>query len=188
MFGVRWMGRLFDERDTLVRLVLLVLSGLSYLLFGMHDGQPSAAQWWLAVTAFAAVLALHRLPLPSLVVQTALLGAAFAVLDDPTVNQVGASWALLELVMSSRAPAALWRRSPCSPVSTWRTGRRLARGPRRHGPGHRHRGRPARPVRPAGSQFPGAGAAGRTAGRGGAPPPRVRGPRGRRPRARRHRP
>ncbi|MFB9718090.1 sensor histidine kinase [Planobispora longispora] len=102
------MGRLFDERDTLVRLVLLVLSGLSYLLFGMHDGQPSAAQWWLAVTAFAAVLALHRLPLPSLVVQTALLGAAFAVLDDPTVNQVGASWALLELVMSSRAPAALW--------------------------------------------------------------------------------
>jgi signal transduction histidine kinase len=93
-----WLGRLFDVRDTFVRMLLLVLSGVSYLLFQM-DRPASAAQWALAVPAFAAALLLHRRLPANLVVQAALLAVAFVVIDDVTINQVGASWGLLELTM-----------------------------------------------------------------------------------------
>ncbi|MEV7623491.1 histidine kinase [Actinoplanes sp. NPDC089786] len=96
------MSRLFDARDTLVRLILLDLSGLSYLIFGGgHGGTPVAGttQWVLAGAAFAGTLLLHRRPLVSLVVQAALLAAAFALVDDATINIVGASWMLFEVTM-----------------------------------------------------------------------------------------
>lgn len=94
------MNRLFDARDTFVRAVLIDLSGLSYLFFGTKPGHPpTTAQWVFAVIAFAAALTLHRWRVVSFLTQAALLVAAFALLDDTMINQVGASWALFELAM-----------------------------------------------------------------------------------------
>jgi hypothetical protein len=96
-----WAGRIFDRRDAWIRFLLLDLSGLGYLFFGAHEGghQPTPTQWVLAILAFVAGPMLHRWPAAGLLTQTALLGVAFVVLDDPTINQVGASWALLELTV-----------------------------------------------------------------------------------------
>jgi signal transduction histidine kinase len=102
------MARLFDERDTFVRLVLLDLSGIGYLVFAPHSLTPTRTQWALAVAAFVLILLLRWRPMVSLLVQTALLVTAFLVIDDPTINQVGASWALLELTMSAHRKAAVW--------------------------------------------------------------------------------
>jgi signal transduction histidine kinase len=100
---------LFDARDTLVRMLLLNLSGVSYLLIGPHaDHQPTALQWWLAVPAFVSAFVFHRRPAINLLVQVCLLAVAFGVVDDATINRVGASWALLELAMWSRRLAPVW--------------------------------------------------------------------------------
>ena len=104
-----WLGRLFDARDTLVRMVLLDLSGISYLLFGTDEGRvPTHTQWVLAVIAFAAALIFHKRPVIGLAAQAALLVAAFCLLDDPMINQVGTSWLLLELTMRAVRPRVLW--------------------------------------------------------------------------------
>ncbi|MBY8874260.1 two-component sensor histidine kinase [Micromonospora sp. PLK6-60] len=104
-----WVARLFDARDTFVRMLLLNLSGLCYLLVGgQADRSPTTAQWLLAVPAFAAGMALHRRARVNLVVQTALLAVALHTLDDVTINQVGASWALLELTMRAGRLRTVW--------------------------------------------------------------------------------
>ncbi|MCG5463414.1 histidine kinase [Micromonospora sp. MED01] len=104
-----WPGRLFDVRDTLVRMVLLDLSGLCYLLFVPHStSTPTTPQWILAVLAFAVALAAHRRPVVNLVAQAALLTVAICLVDDFTINQVGASWALLEITMRARRPRTIW--------------------------------------------------------------------------------
>jgi signal transduction histidine kinase len=106
---VRWVGRLFDARDTLARMVLLDLSGVGYLVFGTQgEHSPTATQWVLAAVAFALALVFHRRPLVNLVGQAVLLAIAISALDDTTINQVGASWALLELTMSARRPQTIW--------------------------------------------------------------------------------
>ncbi|MEU0155049.1 sensor histidine kinase [Micromonospora fulviviridis] len=104
-----WVGRLFDARDTLARMLLLDLSGLGYLVFGAqgHHG-PTSTQWVLALVAFAVALLFHRRPLVNLVAQAALLAVAFPLVDDTTINQVGASWALLELTMWAGRPRTIW--------------------------------------------------------------------------------
>ena len=103
------MARLFDARDTFVRMLLLDLSGLSYLLFGNQAGRaPTPTQWLLAVAAFALALILHRRQLPGLLAQTALLVVAFWLIDDTTINQVGTSWLLLELALWAPRPRILW--------------------------------------------------------------------------------
>jgi signal transduction histidine kinase len=92
-----------------MRLVLLDLSGVGYLVFGTHAGRsPSATQWVFAVAAFAAVLVFYRRPLVNVVAQTALLAIAICVIDDTTINQVGASWGLLELTMWASRPWTIW--------------------------------------------------------------------------------
>lgn len=105
-----WVARLFATRDTLLRMLLLDLSGVGYLVFGTKGGgsAPTAIQWVLAVLAFAVALLLHRRPLANVVGQTALLAAAIHLVDDTMINQVGASWALLELTMRARQPRVIW--------------------------------------------------------------------------------
>ncbi|SCG37329.1 sensor histidine kinase [Micromonospora humi] len=104
-----WVGRLFDARDTLARMLLLDLSGVGYLVIGAHGRPaPTATQWWLAVAAFAVALLCHRRPLLNLMIQSALLVAALPLVDDVTINQVGASWALLELTMRASRPRTFW--------------------------------------------------------------------------------
>jgi signal transduction histidine kinase len=105
-----WVGRrLFDAPDTFIRLVLLDLSGIGYLAFGTHAGHsPTTTQLVLAVVAFAVVLVFYRRPLVNLLVQTALLAIAIQFIDDTMINQVGASWGLLELTMWARRPLTIW--------------------------------------------------------------------------------
>jgi signal transduction histidine kinase len=104
-----WLGRLFDARDSLARMLLLDLSGVGYLVFGTQAGRsPTATQWILAVVAFGAALVLHRRPMVNLLVQAALLAVAIGVIDDVMINQVGASWALLELTMWARRTRTIW--------------------------------------------------------------------------------
>ncbi|BCL17357.1 sensor histidine kinase [Micromonospora sagamiensis] len=102
-----WVGRLFDARESLVRMALVVLSDVGYLLLGTPDnGTPT--QWVLAVAAFAAGLSFHRRPLVNLLLQTALLAVTIQVVDDITINQVGASWALLELTVRNPRLRTVW--------------------------------------------------------------------------------
>ncbi|MET8118183.1 histidine kinase [Micromonospora sp. NPDC005189] len=104
-----WPGRLFDARDTLVRTLLLDLSGVGYLVFGTQAGrEPTVTQWILAVVAFAVALVLHRRPVVNLVAQAALLAVAICLVDDIMINQVGASWALLEVTMRARRGHTIW--------------------------------------------------------------------------------
>ncbi|MDP9817715.1 sensor histidine kinase [Spirilliplanes yamanashiensis] len=106
---MRWVGRLFDERDTLARLMLLNLSGIGYLVLRpVGEPAPTGPQWALALTGFTTILLLYRLPFVNALWQTALLGVAIAILDDPLINQVGASWSLLELTMRTRRLALVW--------------------------------------------------------------------------------
>jgi signal transduction histidine kinase len=106
--AVEWVSRLFDVRISLVRGVLLVLSGIGYLVFGGQAGrEPTTVQWLLAAVAFAAGLALHRRPVANLAGQAALLAVALAVLDDPMINQVGTGWALLEVGIAAPRVAYL---------------------------------------------------------------------------------
>jgi signal transduction histidine kinase len=104
-----WAGRLFDRRDTWARMVLLDLSGVSYLVFGQDEGRhPTTAQWVLAIVAFVATIALCRWLVISLLVQVALLGVALCVLHDPTINQVGASWMLAEVALWAAQTRTIW--------------------------------------------------------------------------------
>ncbi|MGK5444738.1 sensor histidine kinase [Micromonospora sp. URMC 105] len=106
---MRWVGRLFDARDTLARMLLLDLSGVGYLVLGANAGRsPTPTQWFLAVVAFAVAAALHRRPLVNLIAQAALLAVAIQLVDDTTINQVGAGWALLELTMRADRPRTVW--------------------------------------------------------------------------------
>ena len=103
------VGRLFDPRDTFVRMLLLDLSGVGYLVFGTQAGHsPTGLQWVLAVTAFASALVFHRRQLVNLLVQTALLAVAIFTIDDTMINIVGSCWALLEVTMSARRTRTIW--------------------------------------------------------------------------------
>ncbi|MGC5053138.1 sensor histidine kinase [Micromonospora sp. DT48] len=102
-----WMGRLFDARDSFTRMALLVLTGLGYLFFGV-DAAPTTTQWILAAFAFVVGLALHHRPLVNLLAQIALLAVAIWLIDDFMINQVGASWALLELTLAARRNRTIW--------------------------------------------------------------------------------
>ncbi|WP_229069662.1 sensor histidine kinase [Actinoplanes sp. DH11] len=105
----RW-GRLFDIRHTFTRMLLLNLSGVTYLLLiSRETGRPpTGTQWALAVLAFTAGLLLHRRPPINLLVQTSLFGVALAVLEDPTINQVGTAWAIGEVALWAPRAAYLW--------------------------------------------------------------------------------
>ncbi|TDO41192.1 signal transduction histidine kinase [Paractinoplanes brasiliensis] len=95
-----WLGRLFDKRDTWARMILLDLTGVSYLLFNPDERYaPTVTQWVLAVLAFVLLPLLGRRPFANLLVQTVLLVIAYVLIDDITINQVGSSWALGELVV-----------------------------------------------------------------------------------------
>jgi signal transduction histidine kinase len=103
---MRWVGRLFDERYTLVRLLLLDLSGIGYLTFTPGaQYRPGAAEWGLGVAAFVVMPALSRWPLANLIGQLGLLVVGFAVIPaEPVIHIVGCSWALFELAMRPVRP------------------------------------------------------------------------------------
>ncbi|MDG4810577.1 histidine kinase [Micromonospora sp. WMMD1120] len=104
-----WLGRLFDIRNSLVRMALLILSGLCYLVVVPHSARPpTVTQWILALLAFAVGLAAHHRTVVNLVAQAGLLAVAIWQVDDATINQVGASWALLEVTMRARRAATVW--------------------------------------------------------------------------------
>jgi signal transduction histidine kinase len=104
-----WAGRLFDARDTFVRMLLLDLSGVGYLVFGIQAGhRPTGLQLLLAALAFGSALALHRRLPVSLLVQIGLLAIAIWTIDDTTINAVGSSWMLLEVAMWAPRLRTVW--------------------------------------------------------------------------------
>jgi signal transduction histidine kinase len=105
---VGWVSRLFDARDTLVRMALLDLSGVSYLVVGTEGRAPTTLQWILAGLAFGCALIFYRRPVLSLLAQAILLALSFWLLDDPMISQVGTGWMLLELAMWARRPRTIW--------------------------------------------------------------------------------
>jgi signal transduction histidine kinase len=63
----------------------------------------------LAVIAFGAILAFHRWPVLNYLIQAALLAVALGLIDDVMINQVGSSWALLEVSMwAPRRRTVVW--------------------------------------------------------------------------------
>ena len=116
-----WVSRLFDARDTLVRMVLLDLSGVSYLVVGTEGRAPTTLQWILAGLAFGCALIFYRRPVLSLLAQAILLALSFWLLDDPMISQVGTGWMLLRTRATSasstsrRSTVDAWLRS------TWLT-------------------------------------------------------------------
>lgn len=110
------MARLFNVRETLPRMLLLISSGLAYLLV-MCGTQtpPTGLQWALAVPTFATGLLLHRNRPANLVAQVVLFAVSLSVLDDPTISRVGTAWALGELAFW--APRPLWTVSAAGLVS-----------------------------------------------------------------------
>jgi signal transduction histidine kinase len=104
-----WAGRLFDARETLPRMVLLISSGVGYLLVICGtQSPPTGPQWVLAVLAFAAGLLLHRRQPINLLVQTVLFAIGLIILEDSTINQVGTAWALGEVAFWAPRQAWLW--------------------------------------------------------------------------------
>ncbi|GAA4929528.1 sensor histidine kinase [Actinoplanes utahensis] len=102
-----WAGRLFNARETLPRMLLLILSGVAYLVVICGTQRPpSGLQWVLAIAAFATGLLLHRRQPLNLLLQTVLFAAAMIWTDDATINQVGTAWALGELAFW--APRRAW--------------------------------------------------------------------------------
>ncbi|SDT78776.1 sensor histidine kinase [Actinoplanes derwentensis] len=100
------MARLFNARETLPRMLLLILSGLGYLLVVCGtQNPPTGPQWALAVLAFVSGLLLHRHRPANLLAQAALFAVSLVVLDDPTISQVGTAWALGELAFWAPRPA-----------------------------------------------------------------------------------
>ncbi|MDR6326038.1 sensor histidine kinase [Actinoplanes couchii] len=101
------MARLFNARETLPRMLLLISSGLVYLLVVCGtQSPPTVPQWVLAVITFGCGLLLHNRQPVNLAVQTVLFGISLAVLEDPTISQVGTAWALGELAFW--APRPVW--------------------------------------------------------------------------------
>ncbi len=103
-----WLARLFDARDTPLRWLLLDLSGISYLVVNAHH-PLGRQQLVLAVVAFTTALVCYRWPLANFAAQAGLLLLAVVLIDDRTINQVGAGWALLELTLwAPRLPIVWW--------------------------------------------------------------------------------
>ncbi|MFB9237878.1 sensor histidine kinase [Plantactinospora siamensis] len=106
---MRWLGRLFDTRDTFARMLLIDLAGVGYLVVGNHAGRgPTLSQWILALIAFAAAAVFHRRQAVNLAIQAVLLAVALQTVDDTTINQVGTSWALVELAVQARGTRIVW--------------------------------------------------------------------------------
>jgi signal transduction histidine kinase len=103
-----WLARLFDARDTTLRWLLLDLSGISYLVVNAHH-PLGITQLVLAVVAFTTALICGRWPIANFAAQAGLLLLAIVLIDDRTINQVGASWAMLELTLwAARLPIVWW--------------------------------------------------------------------------------
>lgn len=99
-----WLGRLFEERFTAVRLTLVALSGVGYLTLAPGGPTMSAVDRYLAI----AVLLYSFVGVWEPLASVAGLAAANAVgnlfgADDDVVPTVGLCWAIFEL--GARRPA-----------------------------------------------------------------------------------
>jgi signal transduction histidine kinase len=92
-----------DVRGTTLRMILVELAGLGYLFW--VAASPGLLQWILALAAFGSGVLARNRPLLNFTGQAALFVVALLVLDDQTINAVGAAWGLLEVTArSSRTP------------------------------------------------------------------------------------
>ncbi|WP_144127335.1 sensor histidine kinase [Catellatospora sichuanensis] len=93
-----WVGRLFEERYTAVRLTLVVLSGIGYLTLTPEGRSVSVVDLALAIGVLLFAYIGVRWPFASVVWVSLLLGlGSFVGGDNDTVPTVGLAWAMFEL-------------------------------------------------------------------------------------------
>ncbi|MEU7826034.1 histidine kinase [Catellatospora sp. NPDC049133] len=93
-----WVGRLFEERYTAVRLTLVVLSGVGYLTLTPEGRSVSTVDLILAIGVLAFAYVGVRWPFASVVWVSLVLGLGSVVGgDNDTVPTIGLAWAVFEL-------------------------------------------------------------------------------------------
>ncbi|MFI5910797.1 sensor histidine kinase [Dactylosporangium sp. NPDC051541] len=93
-----WLGRLFEERYTAVRLHLVALCGVGYLLLTPEGRSMSTVDHWVAVAVLIACLPAIRWPLASVAALAVISSAGwFAGADNDTMPTVATAWVLFEL-------------------------------------------------------------------------------------------
>lgn len=97
-----WVARLFEERYTVVRVTLVVLSGVGYLvLIQPADPRPLATtDWYTAVAIFAAGYVAIWSPFAYVLAASVALGIGDLLgSTNDVVPTVGLAWGVLELAM-----------------------------------------------------------------------------------------
>lgn len=93
-----WVGRLFEERYTAVRLTLVVLSGVGYLTMTPEGRSVGAVDLALAIGVLLFSYVGVWWPFAAVVWVSLVLGLGFVIGgDNDTVPTVGLAWAMFEL-------------------------------------------------------------------------------------------
>lgn len=93
-----WVGRLFEERFTAVRLTVVSLSGVGYLTLAPDGSAMSAIDLWLAIGVLVFGYAGIWSPFAVVCGISAALGAGYLLgADNDTVPTVALAWAMFEL-------------------------------------------------------------------------------------------
>ncbi|MEV4417658.1 histidine kinase [Catellatospora sp. NPDC049609] len=100
---MRWVGRLFEERYTAVRLTVVGLSGVGYLTLTPEGAALNTADLVLAIAVLVLGYVGVRWPFAAVCVMAALTGlGGFVGGHDDSVPTVGLAWALFELAARRR--------------------------------------------------------------------------------------
>lgn len=93
-----WVGRLFEERYTFVRITLLVLSGVGYVTMSPGGSPLNTADWFLAIGTLLFVYVAIWSPFIVVFGLSTAMGAGFFFgADNDVVPTVGLAWVMFEL-------------------------------------------------------------------------------------------
>lgn len=93
-----WVGRLFSERHTAIRLTVVGLSGVGYLTLTAEGAAMSPADLAIAIAVLVLGYAGVWSPFGAVLLMSALVGAGWFLAGvDDTVPTVGLAWAMFEL-------------------------------------------------------------------------------------------
>lgn len=98
MSGMLWVGRLFEERYTALRLTVVALTGVGYLTLVPEGSALGAADRWTAIGVILLSYVGVWSPLTAVcIVAAARAGAQLVGAGDETISTVALAWAMFEL-------------------------------------------------------------------------------------------